>query len=293
MATKRITDLTNVTSVQDTDLLIVETSEGTKSVNRNNLVSGAMAHPYNLLDNSDFKNLVNQRGQTSYTSSGYAIDRWQIFEYPNSGITPELSLASGYVRLGNKTYIQQRFKKGFLDSTKYYTVYIEYVDGEISVAKADVFFSNEKFDYINIMPNTSRDIKYVALYDGVYNLNTIPPYIPKGYAVELAECQRYLLYNVGERANGWLNSEKKIAVVEIPTPITMRTTPSVTAITLGRIIVSGVANPIPIESIKVNRFTPTSIHLELHIAENNVPTEAVAYHNVFWDVGSCWLTANF
>ena len=32
--------------------------------------------PRNLLDNSDFRNPVNQRGQTSYNSVGYTIDRW-------------------------------------------------------------------------------------------------------------------------------------------------------------------------------------------------------------------------
>ena len=32
--------------------------------------------PRNLLDNSDFRNPVNQKGQTSYTEVGYTIDRW-------------------------------------------------------------------------------------------------------------------------------------------------------------------------------------------------------------------------
>ena len=38
MATKKISELTNVTSVKDTDLLIVETSEGTRSVKKSDLV---------------------------------------------------------------------------------------------------------------------------------------------------------------------------------------------------------------------------------------------------------------
>lgn len=38
MATKKITELTNISSVQDTDLLIVETSEGTRSVKKSDLV---------------------------------------------------------------------------------------------------------------------------------------------------------------------------------------------------------------------------------------------------------------
>ena len=37
--------------------------------------------PYNLLDNSDFRNPVNQRGVTSYTeyTSKYTIDRWKTY----------------------------------------------------------------------------------------------------------------------------------------------------------------------------------------------------------------------
>lgn len=39
MATKKISELTNVTSVQDIDLLIVETSDGTRSVKKSDFVS--------------------------------------------------------------------------------------------------------------------------------------------------------------------------------------------------------------------------------------------------------------
>ena len=38
MATKKISELTNVTSVKDTDLLLVETSEGTRSINKGNII---------------------------------------------------------------------------------------------------------------------------------------------------------------------------------------------------------------------------------------------------------------
>ena len=42
---------------------------------------GIKAVARNLLDNSDFTNPVNQRGQASYTMSangGYTIDRWMV-----------------------------------------------------------------------------------------------------------------------------------------------------------------------------------------------------------------------
>jgi lysophospholipase L1-like esterase len=52
LATRRITDLKNVTSVKDTDLLIVETSEGTKSTSKSSLLndlSNKLSTEYNEL----------------------------------------------------------------------------------------------------------------------------------------------------------------------------------------------------------------------------------------------------
>lgn len=43
-------------------------------------VSNNMVNP-NLLDNWDFGNPVNQRGQTSYTGPGHTIDRWKLYSW--------------------------------------------------------------------------------------------------------------------------------------------------------------------------------------------------------------------
>ena len=32
---------------------------------------------------------------------------------------------------------------------------------------------------------------WIALYEGSYTADTLPPYVPKGYASEFAECRRY------------------------------------------------------------------------------------------------------
>lgn len=50
----------------------------------------------NFLDNWDFRNPVNQRGQTSYTNQGYTIDRWYM-DLAQGGAT--LSVEDGYIRL--------------------------------------------------------------------------------------------------------------------------------------------------------------------------------------------------
>lgn len=38
---------------------------------------------------------------------------------------------------------------------------------------------------------TAAIVQWAALYEGEYTAETLPPYVPKGYAVELAECLRY------------------------------------------------------------------------------------------------------
>ena len=41
------------------------------------------------------------------------------------------------------------------------------------------------------MSEGSLSIKWAALYEGSYTAETLPAYQPKGYAAEMAECQRY------------------------------------------------------------------------------------------------------
>ena len=42
-----------------------------------------------------------------------------------------------------------------------------------------------------IIPSSEITLHWAALYEGSYTADTLPPYVPKGYAAELAECQRY------------------------------------------------------------------------------------------------------
>lgn len=68
---------------------------------------------------------------------------------------------------------------------------------------------------------------WAALYEGEYTTNTLPPYVPKGYAVELAECQRYYLpvsdyWNMGVVLTG-----TGYICLNVPTNIKMRITPNV------------------------------------------------------------------
>ena len=236
MATKKITDLTNVTSVQDSDLLIVETSDGTRSVNRSGLLGGAVVHPYNLLDNSDFTNPINQRGQTSFTTTwAKSIDRWYIASTNSENVV--VNIVDNGITSTSQFTMQQRFIKGILDSNKKYTIAVYYTDGTISVyTNGSMNFNGENFDYISLAIAAGKTAKHVALYEGEYTADTMPTYIPKGYAVELMECQRYYyktnfvmrLFSYGDQ-NGTCSGN-------VYFPVRMHSVPTVTA-TVSKLIV--------------------------------------------------------
>ena len=165
----------------------------------------------NLLDNSDFRNPVCQRGLTSGTGYAYCLDRWcgvtssAVVNIVSSGV--ELPYIGQYNMLG------QRVEKGKF-AGKTVTFAVSTADGEV-VCGNGVFPAsgivefvmsnklqlladcrNAGYDILRIGNMDSTDgksfvIKWAALYEGAYTADTLPAYVPKGYAVELAECQRY------------------------------------------------------------------------------------------------------
>lgn len=153
--------------------------------------------PRNLLDNSDFTNPVNQRGQTDYTSNGYTIDRWELYFG-----------AVGVSSLGYITTSGQMYQKIAIPTDKVYTFAIEN-DAGIAVVTGipangihSATLGNALIklatigEYVEVViePSEGYNIAcayWAALYEGSYTADTLPPYFPKGYAAELAECQRY------------------------------------------------------------------------------------------------------
>lgn len=153
--------------------------------------------PRNLLDNSDFTNPVNQRGQTDYTSNGYTIDRWELY----SGAVSVSSL--GYI-----TTSGQMYQKIAIPTDKVYTFAIENdagialvtgipANGIHSATLGNALIKLATIgEYVEVViePSEGHNIAgayWAALYEGTYTADTLPPYVPKGYAAELAECQRY------------------------------------------------------------------------------------------------------
>lgn len=153
--------------------------------------------PRNLLDNSDFRNPVNQRGLTDYTNNGYTIDRWELYFG-----------AVGVSSLGYITTSGQMYQKIAIPTDKVYTFAIKNDAGIALVTgipangihSATLGNALIKLATINgyvevvIEPSEGYNLAgayWAALYEGSYTAETLPPYMPKGYAAELAECMRY------------------------------------------------------------------------------------------------------
>ena len=182
----------------------------------------------NLLDNSDFTNPVNQRGATGAinTQGSYPIDRW-FFDKSHAGVSAGIDANNRYFYMANNAAVDgawcsitHKVPAAKIAHTGKYT----FVLHEKIIAPADVlimidensspFFmqrttftpqngyiafsfeitalptANISF-YIYASKGITVSFDWAALYEGSYTTDTLPPYTPKGYAAELAECQRY------------------------------------------------------------------------------------------------------
>ena len=180
-------------------------------------------HMYNLLDNSDFVHPIAQAGVNgAHGATGYAVDRWMR----TSGATVSQA-ADGLKIVSDKTSwtagIQQKIEaKRFADVMTFAVhgvfpvacrlfVFIgsgtsnfgeAYFDGDaaertlvLKLTKPDGLTGDEVVN-VYISPDTGNTgtaavVRWAALYEGEYTAETLPPYVPKGYAAELAECLRY------------------------------------------------------------------------------------------------------
>ena len=178
---------------------------------------------YNLLDNSDFVHPVAQAGVNgAHGATGYAVDRWNR----TSGATVSQA-ADGLKIVSDKTSwtagIQQRIEaKRFADvmtfavrgvfpvacrlfvyigsgTTNFGTAYFQGDAAErtlvLKLTKPDGLTGDEVVN-VYISPDTESTgtaavVRWAALYEDEYTAETLPPYVPKGYAAELAECLRY------------------------------------------------------------------------------------------------------
>lgn len=131
---------------------------------------------YNLLDNSNFANPVNQRGDVSYNTAGYTIDRWKI----SSGSTVTVNDGSVTV-VGNMT----QYIEGLLINKTYTFAYGNDTDIVIGNVNYD---GTTGYHSVTVPSGTWT---WAALYYGDFTVETLPAYMPNKYSTELMECMRY------------------------------------------------------------------------------------------------------
>jgi hypothetical protein len=158
----------------------------------------------NLLDNSDFTDPVNTLGKSSYRGLGFSIDRWVV---PNE--SGALTVGDGFVLIQNdhtsaSINFTNRLRVGTLRNGRKYTGVICLNDGTIisgsgvcaagGVALTDVandvsmkISTGTPYDsaILAVNPGKFARLKYAALYEGEYGPDSLPPYTPRGYEVEM------------------------------------------------------------------------------------------------------------
>lgn len=178
---------------------------------------GVREHKRNLLDNSDFRNPVNQRGATSCTGAwSYFIDRWVA---ENATVTigdAGVAITDGY--------LTQRVPKERINANSSYTLAACDEGGIIYVGNnaGDVLgIEDTSYDFVTVKLKSGRTYRWAALYEGEYTAETLPPYVSKGYGAELMECQRYYQKVTGGLGAG-VSTTSGSVLVFVPLPVSMR-----------------------------------------------------------------------
>lgn len=198
--------------------------------------------PRNLLDNSNFSNPVAQAGLNgAHGSAVYVADRWiaNACTAAKSQGCLNITTTKAYAHIwqkvtgvaGKTLTCAGKFSGAGVGAIRIYdenisTMYAElkniYVVGCVTFTVPNDVDTISVLLYPNQLNVASGLIYWAALYEGSYTANTLPPYVPKGYAAELAECQRYYQkYNtVGLtcRNNGYATALL---------PVVMRVTPTI------------------------------------------------------------------
>ena len=161
--------------------------------------------PRNLLDNSDFTNLVNRRGIYSAVNGSHIIDRWLFY---NSNFTGNVTITND-AGADTIAIVQKFIDKNYYDGK--YTAVAKTTDGLVFGYVEVVASENSVCQMSMWLPNGAT-VVWAALYEGSYTADTLPPYVPKGYAVELAECRRYFkkiraMFGAGAATRALINFE--------------------------------------------------------------------------------------
>jgi len=185
--------------------------------------------PSNLLVNSNFTKVVNRRGITKTTAWQECIDRYiarmsnTLLSFDDDGMTIRseentsgfiYQKVADYERLLGKTVTYAAKLNGEI-LTKIYnipaTLPSSWTDFG-SVNKNNHTISAFSSDGTNLSfsigfeNGASTKAEWAALYEGAYTADTLPPYVPKGYANELLACEVAAKGSIISRDLLWQNA---------------------------------------------------------------------------------------
>lgn len=196
----------------------------------------------NLLDNSNFTDPVNQRGGTSgaVTAWTYFIDRWQATD---AALTYSIG-SDGLHLTAGEAWMAQNVQSSETKVGTTYTLVVGFSDGTFTLCTGVLpagdtswtEFANNSDDncYVRMAkitgaviscsfkPKKAVVVTWAALYEGAYTADTLPPYVPKGYAAELAECMRYAIVLPNQMRIRAATISHNTLEVFVPLPMLMR-----------------------------------------------------------------------
>lgn len=210
----------------------------------------------NLLDNWYFGNPVNQRGQTSYNTLGYSIDRWTL----KYGTVLELN--SGGIQISRDSESSEEIIVQVLPKSDWVQIagmpitlsalineklasvsFTAPINLDELIDSPDIFVDGLYADVYGTPNNNSCGVRFFSVESGTWTIqavklelgsqqtlahqdengNWVLNEIPD-YGEELAKCQRYLIPMDANSCWGLAESNTS-AYLYLPLPVSMRTTP--------------------------------------------------------------------
>lgn len=206
--------------------------------------------------------IVNQRGDSSYPGSKYGIDMWKgttsasTMSVSADGLSVIHGGTSGYAM------VMQKFPSHIYDTYYNSTLTIAACLSDGTVAARSGIPSSGAFNaslssgasaqlyapadagYIGVRlmngnPGTTATFRWVAVYPGAFDVNTLPNYQPRSYVETFKECSRYVKAITNDYIFGRCTST--IAYLDVPTDVPMAARPTITVLTLGTVRANGIS----------------------------------------------------
>ena len=200
----------------------------------------------NLLHNWDFRNPVNQRGQSSYTGTGYGtIDRWKVVGTATVSVTPD---GVSFTPVTNSNLRQAIEGTSLAGKTVTMSVIFTSVSGTAAIIARDgstvissitttsaglvtnTFKVPENLSSLSVEINAGLGSSFVAQSAKLElgSTSTLANDPPADYGEQLALCQRYCIELCNSKTQihqrvGWAMAQSTtIAIAMIPLPVTPR-----------------------------------------------------------------------